>query len=182
MAEVAATYEGNAQRKALSYSAWCQRPVITDDAGLEVLELGGLPGVHTAGIGVSRFLKWLSPGRVYRARFVCCACYAKPNGRVVSVLGAIEGLDLVPLTDGDQCCGSAGIYNLIEPEVSDRVLAPKLANIAATHAQIVATGNPGCLMQIGAGLARSGSAAVARHPVELLDASYGRRARAGRSA
>ena len=113
-------------------------------------------------------------------------CHLMHGQRLVNpplaVLGAIEGLDLVPLTDGDQCCGSAGIYNLIEPEVSDRVLAPKLANIAATHAQIVATGNPGCLMQIGAGLARSGSAAVARHPVELLDASYGRRARAGRSA
>ena len=113
-------------------------------------------------------------------------CHLMHGQRLVNpplaVLGAIEGLDLVPLTDGDQCCGSAGIYNLIEPEVSDRVLAPKLANIAATHAQIVATGNPGCLMQIGAGLARSGRAAVARHPVELLDASYGRRARAGRSA
>jgi glycolate oxidase iron-sulfur subunit len=80
----------------------------------------------------------------------------------------------VPLTDSDQCCGSAGIYNLVEPDMSNLVLAPKLANIAASGATIVATGNPGCLMQMGAGLLRSGSATQLRHPVELLDASYER--------
>ena len=90
----------------------------------------------------------------------------------LTVLAAISQLTLVPLTDSDQCCGSAGIYNLIEPELSDQVLAPKLAHIAASGAAIVATGNPGCLMQIGAGLARSGSAATARHPVELLAEAY----------
>jgi glycolate oxidase iron-sulfur subunit len=81
-------------------------------------------------------------------------------------------LELVPLHDSDQCCGSAGIYNLIEPETSDAVLAPKLANIRATGAPWVATGNPGCLMQIGAGLIRAEIPARAIHPVDLLDASY----------
>ncbi len=90
----------------------------------------------------------------------------------LSVLAAIPGLELVPLHDSDQCCGSAGIYNLIEPETSDAVLAPKLANIKATGAPFVATGNPGCLMQIGAGLIRSGIPARPIHPVDLLDASY----------
>lgn len=94
----------------------------------------------------------------------------------LAVLAAIPGLELVPLADSDQCCGSAGLYSLVEPAVSALVLAPKLASIAATGAPVVATGNPGCLMQIGAGLLRSGQAAQARHPVELLDASY-----AGRS-
>ena len=93
----------------------------------------------------------------------------------LAVLAAIPGLDLVPLADHDQCCGSAGLYSLVEPEVSGLVLAPKLASIAASGAQIVATGNPGCLMQIGAGLLRSDQAACARHPVELLDASYAER-------
>jgi glycolate oxidase iron-sulfur subunit len=92
----------------------------------------------------------------------------------LAVLAAIPGLERVPLTDSEQCCGSAGIYNLVEPDISDRVLATKLANIAASGAPIVATGNPGCLMQIGAGLLRSGSMAQSRHPVELLDASYAR--------
>jgi glycolate oxidase iron-sulfur subunit len=90
----------------------------------------------------------------------------------LSVLAAIPGLELVPLHDSDQCCGSAGIYNLIEPETSDAVLAPKLANIRATGAPWVATGNPGCLMQIGAGLIRAEISARAIHPVDLLDASY----------
>jgi glycolate oxidase iron-sulfur subunit len=86
----------------------------------------------------------------------------------VSILGAIEVVTLVPLAGSDQCCGSAGIFNLIEPDVAGAVLAPKLAAIAASGAEIVATGNPGCLMQIGGGLLRAGSDARARHPVELL--------------
>lgn len=90
----------------------------------------------------------------------------------LAVLAAIPGLEQVPLADSDQCCGSAGIYNLVEPGMSNLVLAPKLANIEASGAAIVATGNPGCLMQIGAGLLRSGSRTQLRHPVELLDASY----------
>ena len=91
----------------------------------------------------------------------------------LAVLAAVKGLTLTPLADADQCCGSAGIYNLVEPEVSDIVLTPKLANIAATKARMVATGNPGCLMQIGAGLRRAGVETRAVHPVDLLDASYG---------
>jgi len=90
----------------------------------------------------------------------------------LAVLAAIPGLELIPLRDSENCCGSAGIYNLIEPETSDAVLTPKLENIADTGASFVATGNPGCLMQIGAGLLRSGSRARAIHPVDLLDASY----------
>jgi glycolate oxidase iron-sulfur subunit len=90
----------------------------------------------------------------------------------LSVLAAIPGLELVPLHDSDQCCGSAGIYNLIEPETSDAVLAPKLANIKATGVPFVATGNPGCLMQIGAGMIRSGMSTRSIHPIDLLDASY----------
>jgi glycolate oxidase iron-sulfur subunit len=90
----------------------------------------------------------------------------------LSVLAAIPGLELIPLHDADQCCGSAGIYNLIEPDTSDAVLEPKLANIKATGAPFVATGNPGCLMQIGAGLIQEEINARSIHPVDLLDASY----------
>ena len=90
----------------------------------------------------------------------------------MAVLQAISGITLVPLPDADQCCGSAGIYNLIEPDVSDAVLTPKLAAIQGTEARFVATGNPGCLMQIGAGLLQSGSSARVVHPIDLLDAAY----------
>jgi glycolate oxidase iron-sulfur subunit len=95
----------------------------------------------------------------------------------LKVLAAIPGLTVVPLVDSDQCCGAAGIYNLLEPATSAAVLEPKLANIANTKADFVATGNPGCLMQIGAGLRREGSDTRVIHPVDLLDASYGERGR-----
>ena len=103
-------------------------------------------------------------------------CHQQHAQRLVApplqLLRAIPGLDLVPLEDADQCCGSAGIYNLLEPEVSEAVLAPKLARIAESGATVVATGNPGCHMQLGAGLLLSGSEARVHHPVELLAASY----------
>ena len=90
----------------------------------------------------------------------------------ITVLEAIPGLQLVPLDESDQCCGSAGIYNLIEPEISDIVLARKLDRIGMSRASLIATGNPGCLMQIGAGLLRADMRARVVHPVDLLDASY----------
>jgi len=105
-------------------------------------------------------------------------CHLMHAQRVVAaplaVLGAVPGLTRVPLEGSEHCCGSAGIYNLIETDVSDRVLAPKLANIAATSVPLVVTGNPGCLMQIGAGLRQARMKARVVHPVDLLDASYGK--------
>ena len=99
------------------------------------------------------------------------------SAQPVQILRAIPGLELVPLTDSDQCCGAAGIYNLIEPETSDAVLRPKIRNIAATKAAFVATGNPGCLMQIAAGLRQARLSVHAVHPVDLLDEAYARDAR-----
>jgi glycolate oxidase iron-sulfur subunit len=90
----------------------------------------------------------------------------------LAILRSIPELQLVALEGAEHCCGAAGIYNLVEPDTSNAVLAPKLRNIEATRAELVATGNPGCLMQIGAGLRRAGIRARVVHPVELLDASY----------
>jgi len=90
----------------------------------------------------------------------------------LAMLRAIPELELVPLEGAEHCCGAAGIYNLVEPDTSNTVLAPKLRNIKATNAELVVTGNPGCLMQIGAGLRRESMATRAVHPVELLDLSY----------
>jgi glycolate oxidase iron-sulfur subunit len=105
-------------------------------------------------------------------------CHLLHAQRVVQpplkVLSAIPGLDIIPLTDADQCCGAAGIYNLLEPEVSSRVLEPKLVNIQATGADFVTTGNPGCQMQIGAGMLRARVGRGTVHPIDLLDASYSR--------
>ncbi|HRN53149.1 MAG TPA: heterodisulfide reductase-related iron-sulfur binding cluster [Gemmatimonadaceae bacterium] len=105
-------------------------------------------------------------------------CHLQHAQRVVEpplqLLRAIGSLRVVPLEDSAQCCGSAGIYGLLQPEVAGRVLSPKLARIHESGAAVVATANPGCLMQIGAGLLVEGSAVQARHPIELLDAAYAR--------
>jgi glycolate dehydrogenase iron-sulfur subunit len=90
----------------------------------------------------------------------------------LDVLRAIPGLELVPLVESEVCCGSAGIYNLVEPDVSDAVLERKIAHVVEAAPDVIATGNPGCLMQIGAGLLRARSRIGTVHPVELLDRSY----------
>jgi glycolate oxidase iron-sulfur subunit len=98
----------------------------------------------------------------------------KAQAEPLRVLGAIPGLTLAPLEGSDVCCGGAGIYNLLEAELSSRVLEEKLRHIRETGAQILATGNPGCHMQIGAGARLAGTALGIVHPVELLDESYRR--------
>jgi len=70
------------------------------------------------------------------------------------------------------CCGSAGIYNLIQPEMADKLLQRKLDHIASTGATVVATGNPGCLLQIQNGLAARGAKVAVVHPVSLLAKAY----------
>jgi glycolate oxidase iron-sulfur subunit len=91
----------------------------------------------------------------------------------LALLAAIPGLELVPLEGFDRCCGSAGIYSLLQPHLSFEVLEAKLRAIAAAAPDVVATGNPGCLMQIGAGTLLAGLDVELRHPVELLDRAYG---------
>ena len=85
-----------------------------------------------------------------------------------TILRAIPGLRLVELPESDLCCGSAGVYNLMEPEIAGQLLVRKLDRVAATGAEIVATGNPGCLLQLRRGLADRGLAVRVHHPVELL--------------
>src|SRR5882672_3503458 len=90
----------------------------------------------------------------------------------LNLFAAIPLLELVSVPGAAECCGSAGLFTLLEPEMSRAVLAAKLDRLREAAPQVVATGNPGCLMQIGAGLAAAGIAARARHPVELLDDAY----------
>jgi len=89
------------------------------------------------------------------------------------LLEAIPGLRLVELRDSEQCCGSAGLYNILQPDMAGRLLAKKIAAIVETGADTVATGNPGCLMQIAKGLREQGYPIDVRHPVELLAEAYG---------
>ncbi|MFQ5840360.1 MAG: (Fe-S)-binding protein [Candidatus Methylomirabilales bacterium] len=88
------------------------------------------------------------------------------------VLARVPGLELVPLNESDFCCGSAGVYNILEPATARAFLTRKLDNIEATGAEAVITGNPGCAMQIAMGLRQRGRSIKVFHPVEILDMAY----------
>ena len=85
-----------------------------------------------------------------------------------ALLARIPGLELRPLAESEVCCGSAGSYNLTEPEMADRLLARKTACVLITGAELVVTGNPGCMLQMAAGLRASGQAIPVQHTVEVL--------------
>ncbi len=136
-------------------------------------ELTGLPPVRDV-------CEWLdeaglrTPLREVAGR----VCYDDPchlvHGQGVAdaprrLLAAIPGLELVEHDDPAACCGAAGTYGITHPETSQQVLAPKLDALEACAPDTVATGNPGCMMQIEAGLRGRGNAAEVVHPIELLD-------------
>jgi glycolate oxidase iron-sulfur subunit len=87
------------------------------------------------------------------------------------LLRAIGHLELVEIPNGDRCCGAAGIYNVTEPELSGRLMREKAEAVASTGAAVVASGNPGCTMQLAAGLRELGADIRVVHPIELLDAA-----------
>lgn len=88
------------------------------------------------------------------------------------LLRAIAGVELVELTQPDMCCGSAGIYNLLQPAMANAVLDAKLADVRAANANIVVTANTGCYMQMVYGLKRGGFDATVMHVVEVLERAY----------
>jgi glycolate oxidase iron-sulfur subunit len=90
----------------------------------------------------------------------------------LKVLEAIPELQHVAHGEADLCCGSAGSYSLTEPALSRAILERKVSALASGKLDVVATGNPGCVMQIGAGLRAAGHDVPVVHPVELLDRSY----------
>ncbi|QBD78239.1 4Fe-4S dicluster domain-containing protein [Ktedonosporobacter rubrisoli] len=88
------------------------------------------------------------------------------------LLKAIPGLALVDLKEADWCCGSAGIYNITNQDMANELLERKMNNIVATGANTIATGNPGCMMQIALGARERGMDLEVMHPVQLLDEAY----------
>jgi len=103
----------------------------------------------------------------------CHLCHGQKITRQPrEVLRAIPGLELVELPESTWCCGSAGIYNITQPEMSQELLRRKLEAVERTAAPIVATANPGCLVQIVSGLRAGGHSIEAAHPVSLLARAY----------
>jgi glycolate oxidase iron-sulfur subunit len=87
------------------------------------------------------------------------------------MLRAIPGIELVPFAEQEICCGSAGIYNLVEPDAARALGDRKVAHIDAAQPDVVATANPGCTLQMAAAARRQGRTLTIRHPIELVDAS-----------
>jgi glycolate oxidase iron-sulfur subunit len=103
------------------------------------------------------------------------SCHLKHAQRITAepraVLRSIPGLELVEPAEQELCCGSAGIYNLVQPEAARELGERKARNVGATEPDVYASANPGCLLQVSAALRRAGRPLPALHPVELLDAS-----------
>ncbi len=89
------------------------------------------------------------------------------------LLEMIPGVELIDHDDPTGCCGAAGIYNLTHREMSEQVLERKMSALAAAKPDVIASGNPGCLIQLEAGARRWGLRARVVHPIELLAESYG---------
>jgi glycolate oxidase iron-sulfur subunit len=87
------------------------------------------------------------------------------------LLSAIPGVTLVPVAESDICCGSAGIFNLVQPEMAAELGRRKAAHIASASPDIIATTNPGCMLQISAAARAAGDDRPIVHVVELIDAS-----------
>jgi glycolate oxidase iron-sulfur subunit len=86
-------------------------------------------------------------------------------------LDRIPGLEVVEPAEQDLCCGSAGIYNVVQAEAARELGDRKAAHVLATGAQIYASANPGCLVQVSQALRRASQPLPALHPIELVDAS-----------
>jgi glycolate oxidase iron-sulfur subunit len=103
----------------------------------------------------------------------CHLCHGqKITAQPRAILNSIPGLKLVELPESTWCCGSAGIYNLIQPEMANQLLDRKLQRIKTTGATTVATGNPGCLLQIINGARKEGTPLRVVHPITLLAEAY----------
>jgi glycolate oxidase iron-sulfur subunit len=117
------------------------------------------------------------------ARVDCSVAYDHPchllHAQRVSrpplqVLAAVPGVEVRVIANAEECCGGAGIYGITHPDLGGRIGRDKVAAVRAAQADVAATPNPGCMMQIGAGLVMEGAAERVVHPVELLDESYRR--------
>jgi glycolate oxidase iron-sulfur subunit len=136
-------------------------------------------GVRSAECGISG-ARAADAGSAQREMVVtyhesCHLCHGqKITAQPRALLKAIPGVKLVELPESNWCCGSAGIYNLTQPEMANQLLERKIEHIRSTKAEVVATGNPGCLLQIVNGAKTAGIPLRTVHPITLLAEAYRR--------
>lgn len=128
-----------------------------------LVEIGPVPVAGGAG----------EPDRVVTYHHSCHLCHGqKVREQPIELLRMIPGLSVRPLNESDWCCGSAGIYNITQPEQANRLLERKTGHIRDTGATVVGTANPGCHLQLQNGLRSAGLEAEVRHPISLLAQAY----------
>ena len=88
------------------------------------------------------------------------------------LLRSLPGVEFVEMPHADICCGSAGIYNAVEPEMSRRILDEKMADLLSVEPELVVTANPGCQMQLQAGMRQQGRRIPVKHLAELMVEAY----------
>jgi glycolate oxidase iron-sulfur subunit len=122
-------------------------------------EAGPLPGA-----AIKRSVAYDHPCHLLHAQRI--------SRQPLQVLAAIPELEVKVIANADECCGGAGIYGITHPDLGGRIGRDKVAAVRAAGADAATTPNPGCMMQIGAGLLLEGASEAVVHPVELLDESY----------
>ena len=145
-------------------------------SGLRVLECVSLrvkdASEYLAGVGLA-----VAPGELRATVAYDDPCHLihgqKISAQPRALLAAIPGLTLVPLAEADWCCGSAGTYNVTQPDLARRLGHRKAEHVRGSNAEMVVTANPGCQMQIEAALRREGSRIPVVHLMDLLDRAYG---------
>ncbi len=165
-----------ARRTAAAFEAAGVETIVTNAAGcgshLKEAELG-LPVVDISEALVRGNVPELTPLELRVAFQESChlghAQRVRDEPR--ALLRSIPGLELVEPDEQHLCCGSAGIYNLVQPEAALELGDRKAKHVIATDPDLYVSANPGCLLQVSAALRRAGRPTPAAHPVELLDAS-----------
>jgi glycolate oxidase iron-sulfur subunit len=180
--------EGLARRNVLAFSEGQFDAIVTNAAGCgsTLKEYGALLGTEAArnfssrvrdvteflaSIELNSDMKPIDATVTYQD-----SCHLAHGQRIRSaprkLLESIPGLTLSEMRGADLCCGSAGIYNITQNEMSMRLLAGKMEAVNATGAEIIATANPGCILQLRAGVKMHGGKQRVMHVVELLDEAY----------
>ncbi|WP_246039195.1 (Fe-S)-binding protein [Dictyobacter alpinus] len=129
---------------------------------------------------ISEFLMSIEPiqqmGEVQQTVAYHDACHLLHGQKIKQqprqLLKSIPGIKIVDLAESDWCCGSAGVYNITNQKMAQELLERKMNNVEATGANIIATGNPGCMMQIAMGARQRGLQLEVMHPIQLLDTAY----------
>lgn len=123
-------------------------------------------------IGPRPMTRWIQTRITYHD-----ACHLRHGQKIADaprqLLKSIPGIEYVECVDAEFCCGSAGVYNYLQPTLAAELQKKKVGNLLATKAEIIVTGNPGCLAWIEQGLPEGVTAPKIVHPVELLARAYG---------